>query len=146
MPVAGYWSANGIVAVRELTSMEAGVIFHAPLADKQLLAVLTLELLGEPVQRAVNAQAVLVGEGLAAHFAGVRPHPGVVQHVDPERVQLRQGLSADVANKFPLGVRQLRLVLKLAVSLTLRNLGRRGLAERHPVAALLLVSCQVRAE
>lgn len=94
----------------------------------------------------MNAQAVLVGEGLAAHFAGVRPHPGVVQHVDPEGVQLRQGLSADVANKFPLGVRRLGLVLQLAVSLGLGNLCRRGLAEHRPVAALLLVSCQVRAE
>lgn len=46
----------------ELTSMEAGVLLHAPLAHKQLLAVFTLELLGEPVQRPVNAQAVLVCE------------------------------------------------------------------------------------
>lgn len=74
----------------------------------------------------------------------MRSHPSVVQHVDPERVQLGQGLSADVANKFSLGVRRLCLVLEFAVSLPLRNL--RGLAERRSVAALLLVSRQVRAE
>lgn len=130
----------------ELTSVEAGVLLHAPLAYKQLLAVFTLELLGEPMQRPVNAQAVLVGEGLAAHFAGVRSHPGVVQHVDPQRVQLGQGLSADVANKFSLGVRRLCLVLEFAVFLSLRSLRWRGLAERRSVAALLLVPCQVRAE
>lgn len=98
------------------------------------------------MQRPVNAQAVLVCERLATHFAGVRPHPSVVQHVDPERVELRQGLSADVANKFSLGVRRLCLVLKFTVSLGLRNLSWRGLAERRSVAALLLVACQVRAE
>lgn len=70
----------------------------------------------------------------------------MVQHVDPEGVQLRQGLSADVANKFSLGVRRLGLVLKFTVSLTLRHLSWRGLAEPGSVAALLLVSCQVRAE
>lgn len=76
----------------------------------------------------------------------MRSHPSVVKHVDPERVQLGQGLSADVANKLPLGVRRLCLVLEFIVSLTLGNVGRRGLAERRSVAALLLVSCQVRAQ
>lgn len=98
------------------------------------------------MQRPVDAQAVLVGEGLAAHFARVRSHAGVVQHVDPEGVQLRQGLSADVADKLPLGVRRLGLVLELTVSLPLGNLPGRGLTEHRSVAALLLVSCQVRAE
>lgn len=126
--------------------MEAGVLLHAPLAYKQLLAVFTLELLGEPVQRPVNAQAVLVGERLAAHFTGVRPHPRVVQHVDPEGVQLGQGLAADVADKFSLGVRRLRLILQLALPLPLRSGFWRGFAERRAVAALLLVSGQVRAE
>lgn len=130
----------------ELTSVEAGVLLHAPLAYKQLLAVFTLELLGEAVQRPVNAQAVLVCERLAAHFAGVRSHASVVQHVDPEGVQLRQGLSADVAHKLSLGVRRLGLVLEFTVSLSLGNLPSRGLTERRSVAALLLVSCQVRAE
>lgn len=91
----------------DLTCVETGVLLHAPLANKQLLAVFTLELLGESVQRPVNAQAVLVGERLATHFAGVRSHPRVIQHVDPERVQLRQGLAADVAHEFSLGVRRL---------------------------------------
>lgn len=128
------------------TCVEAGVLLHAPLAYKQLLAVFTLELLGEPVQRPVDAQAVLVGERLAAHLAGVRPHPRVVQHVDPEGVQLRQGLAADVADELSLGVRRQGLVLQLALSLPLGSLFRRGFAQRRPVAALLLVPGQVRAE
>lgn len=70
----------------------------------------------------------------------------MVQHVDPEGVQLRQGLAADVADEFSLGVRRLRLILQLALSLPLRSVFCWGFAERRAVAALLLVSGQVRAE
>lgn len=69
--------------------MDAGVLLHAALAHKTLLAIFTLELLGDVVQRAVHLQAVFVGESLAADLAGVRPHPRVIQHVDPQRVELR---------------------------------------------------------
>lgn len=64
------------------------MLLHAPLAHKRLVTVLALELLGDVVQRSVHLQAVLVGEGLAADLAGVRPHAGVIQHVDAQRVQL----------------------------------------------------------
>lgn len=60
------------------------MFFHAPLAHEELLTVLALELLVEAVQRPVHIQVVFVGERLAAHLARVRPHPGVVQHVDPQ--------------------------------------------------------------
>lgn len=116
--------------------MHAGVLLHAALADKALLAVLALELLGGVVQRPVHLQAVLVGEGLVAHLARVRPHARVVQHVDPQRVQLGQRLAADVAHKLPLGVRRQRPLVQVVVA-------RRRLAERRPLAALLLVSRQV---
>lgn len=65
------------------------MLLHAPLAHKGLLTVFTLELFGDVVQRPVHLQAVLVGERLAADLAGVRPHARVIQHVDPQRVQLR---------------------------------------------------------
>lgn len=64
------------------------MLLHAPLAHKRLLTEPTLELLGDVVQCAVHLQAVFMGEGFAAHLAGVRPHTGVAQHVDPQRVQL----------------------------------------------------------
>lgn len=71
-----------------LTCVNAGVLLHAALAHKRLLTEFTLELFGDIVQRSVHLQAVFVGERFAAHFAGVRPYPGVIQHVDPQRVQL----------------------------------------------------------
>ena len=86
--------------------MQAGVLLHAALAHKGLLTVFTLELLGDVVQRTVHLQAVLVGERLAADLAGVRPHACVIQHVDPQGVELRQRLPADVAHKFSFGVRR----------------------------------------
>lgn len=64
------------------------MLLHAPLAHERLLAEAALELLGDVVQRSVHLQAVFVGEGFVAHFAGVRPHARVVQHVDPQRVHL----------------------------------------------------------
>lgn len=82
------------------------MLLHAPLAHKRLLAVFTLELFGDVVQRSVHLQAVFVGERLAADLAGVRPHARVIQHVDAQRVQLRQRLPADVAHKFSSGVRR----------------------------------------
>lgn len=69
--------------------MDAGVLLHAPLAHETLLTVFTLELLGDVMQRPVHLQAVFVGERLAAHLAGVRPHSRVIQHVDPQGVELR---------------------------------------------------------
>lgn len=72
-----------------LTCMEAGVLLHAALAHKRLLTELTLELLGDVVQRSVHLQAVFVCKRLAADLAGVRPHAGVIQHVDTQRVELR---------------------------------------------------------
>lgn len=125
--------------------MQAGVLLHAPLAHKCLLAVFALELLGDVVQHAVHLQAVLVGERLAAHLAGVGPHARVRQHVDPQRVQLRQRLPADVAHKLPPDVRR-RLVVQLAFR-PLRGalLGRR-FGDRRSLAPLLLVSGQVSLE
>lgn len=119
--------------------MHAGVLLHAALADEALLAVLALELLGGVVQSPVHLQAVLVGEGLVAHLARVRPHARVVQHVDPKRVQLGHRLAADVAHELPLGVRRQRPLVQIVV-------GGRRLAERRPLAALLLVSRQVGAQ
>lgn len=129
-----------------LTCVDAGVLLHAPLADETLLAVLALELLGDVMQRPVHLQAVFVGERLAAHLAGVRPHAGVIQHVDPQRVQLRQRLPADVAHKLPLGVRRHGPVLQVGVHVPLGALRRRRFADGRPLAALLLVSGQVGAQ
>lgn len=104
------------------TCVDAGVLLHAPLAHERLLAVFTLELLGDVVQRSVHLQTVFVGERLAADLAGVRPHARVVEHVDPQGVQLRQGLPADVAHEFSLGERRRSLVFEVAVDLPLRAL------------------------
>lgn len=109
------------------------MLLHAALADKAFLAILALELLAGVVQRPVHLQAVLVGEGLVAHLARVRPHTRVVQHVDPQRVQLGQRLAADVAHKLPLGVRRQRPLIQVVVA-------RRRLADWCPLAALLFVS------
>lgn len=106
--------------LQPLTCVKAGVLLHAPLAHKSLLTEHTLELFGNIVQRSVHLQAVLVGERLAADLTGVRPHARVVQHVDPQRVQLRQRLPANVAHKFSLGVWQRGFVIRAAVHLFLR--------------------------
>lgn len=92
--------------VRPPTCVEAGVLLHAPFAHERLLAVLALKLFGDVVQRSVHLQAVFVGESLAADLAGVRPHAGVIQHVDAEGVELWQGLPADVAYELSFGVRR----------------------------------------
>lgn len=104
MWVKGPFKGNELPAQSALTCVKAGVLLHAPLAHKRLLTVFTLELFGDVVQRSVHLQAVLVGECLAADFAGVRPHARVIQHVDPQGVELRQRLPADVAHKFSFGV------------------------------------------
>lgn len=65
------------------------MLLHAPFAHKRLLAEFTLELFGDVVQRSVHLQAMFVGERLPADLAGMRPHAGVIQHVDPQGVELR---------------------------------------------------------
>lgn len=82
------------------------MLLHAPLAHKRLFAEFALELFCDVVQRSVHLQTVFVGERLAAHLAGVRPHARVIQHVDAQGVELWQGLPADVAHEFSFGVRR----------------------------------------
>ena len=126
--------------------MDAGVLLHAPLAHKHLLTVRTLELFGDIVQRSMHLQAVFVGERLAADFAGVRPHACVIQHVDPQRVELRQRLPADVAHKLSFGVWRQVLLVQVAFHLALGALFYWGFGDGRSLAALLLVSGQVGAE
>lgn len=68
--------------------MKAGMLLHAPLAHERLLTEFALELFGDVVQRSVHLQTVFVSERLAADLTRVRPHTCVIQHVDPQRVQL----------------------------------------------------------
>lgn len=128
--------------------MQAGVLLHAALADEGLVTILTLELFGDVVEGAVHLEAVLVGEGLAAHLARVRPHARVVQHVDAQRVELGQRLAADVAHKLALGVGPRRLGVLAAVGEVRGGGGgrRRRLGGGRPLDALLLVAGQVGAQ
>lgn len=80
------------------------MVLHAPLAHKRLVAIFTLELFGDVMQRAMHLQTVFVSERLPTDLTGVWPDACVAQHVQSQRVELRQGFPTDVTHKLSLGV------------------------------------------
>lgn len=135
--------STGVAQVLGLSGVQAGVVLHAPLAHKGLVAVLTLELFGGVVQRAVHPQAVFVSEGFSTHFTGVRTDAGVAQHVQPQGVKLWQCFTANITDKISPGVSHRPLVL--SVQSTRLRAGVEGGAG-SALAALLFVPCQVSAQ
>lgn len=79
------------------------MFLQASFGDERLLTDSAVKSLEGVVQCSVHLQAVLGGKALSADFAGVRPHPRVVQHMNTQRVQLGHSLATNVAHKLSSG-------------------------------------------